>query len=289
MAKEGSPFLFRRRKTFSGWAVAVLAVLLVSGPRSAVAETIRISGTGGAMGTMRILGEAFRKIHPGIRVVLFPGMDSNGSVKAVHAGRLDIGLCGRPLNGEERARGVQEVKYARTPFVFGVNRTVKITGLMLEDVAEIYAGKRDWENGKRIRLVLRPREESDIPLLKSMSPAMNTAVDIALRRKGMIVAMTDQDAADAIEDIPGAIGGTTLSLILSEKRAVRIISLDGIMPSVRTMARRSYPYSKTFFMVTKKNPPASVRRFIDFVRSPAGAAILAKNGQEAVRQGGILP
>jgi ABC-type molybdate transport system substrate-binding protein len=42
-------------------------------------------------------------------------------------------------------------------------------------------------------------------------------------------------------------------------------------------------------MVTRKNFPDSVRRFIDFVRSPAGAAILAKNGQGAVREEGILP
>jgi phosphate transport system substrate-binding protein len=271
------------------WAVAVLAVLLVSGPRSALAETIRISGTGGAIGTMRILGEAFRKIDPGIRINLLPVMGSSGSVKAVLAGRLDIGLSGRALSHEERAQGAVETKYARTPFVFGVNGTLKMTGLTMEGLAAIFAGKRDWENGKRIRLVLRPPEDSDIPVLKRMSPAMSAAVDIAMRRKGMIVATTDHDAADAIENLPGAFGGTTLSLVLSENRALRIISLDGIVPSVRTMADRSYPYSKTFFMVTNKNPPASVRRFIDFVRSPAGAAILAKNGQGAARETGILP
>jgi phosphate transport system substrate-binding protein len=281
--------LIRPRRIIAGWAVAVLAVLLVSGPRSAVAESIRISGTGGAIATMRILGEAFRNANPGIRVDILPGMGSSGSVKAVLAGRLDIGLSGRALSDEERAQGVMETRYAKTPFVFGVNGAMKMTGLTLEGLAAIYAGERDWENGKRIRLVLRPPEDSDIAVLKSMSPAMNTAVDIALRRKGMIVATTDHDAADAIESVPGAIGGTTLSLLLSEKRALRVISLDGVTPSVRTMDDRSYPYSKTFFMVTKKPPPASVRRFIDFVRSPAGAAILAKNGQGAVREEGSLP
>jgi phosphate transport system substrate-binding protein len=264
-------------------------VLLVSRPRSAVAEMIRVSGTGGAIRTMRILGEAFRKSNPGIRVEILPGMGSSGAVRAVLAGRLDIGLSGRALKGEERAQGVMETKYARTPFAFVVNRNLKMTGLTLEGLAAIYAGKRDWEDGKRIRLVLRPQADSDIDVLKSMSPAMSAAVDIALRREGMIVATTEQDAADAIENVPGAFGGTTLSLVSSERRALRILALDGVVPSVRTMADRSYPYSKTFFMVTKKNPPASVRRFIDFVRSPAGAAILAKNGQGAVREEGILP
>ena len=279
----------RRRKTISGWAVAVLAVLLVSGPRSAVAEIIRISGTGGAIGTMRILGEAFRKTNPGIRVEILPGMGSSGAVRAVLAGRLDIGLSGRMLKGEERAQDVMETKYARTPFAFVVNSNLKMTGLTLEGLAAIYAGKRDWENGKRIRLVLRPQADSDIEVLKSMSPAMSAAVDIALRREGMIVATTEQDAVDAIESVPGAFGGTTLSLVSSERRALRILALDGVVPSVRTMADGSYPYSKTFFMVTRKNFPDSVRRFIDFVRSPAGAAILAKNGQGAVREEGILP
>jgi phosphate transport system substrate-binding protein len=286
---EGRRFLIGRRRAFSGCAIAVLAMLLVSGSRSAAAEMIRISGTGGAMETMRILGEAFRKNNPEIRVEIMPGMGSSGSIKAVLAGRLEIGLSGRTLNGEERDQGAVETRYAKTPFVFAVNRTLKITGLTLEGVAGIYAGKRDWEGGKRIRLVLRSPEDSDVPVLKGMSPAMSAAADIALRREGMIVATTDHDAADAIETVPGAFGGTTLSLVVSEKRALRVLALDGVVPSVRTMADRSYPYSKTFFMVTRKNPPVAVQRFIDFVRSPAGSAILSKNGQAAVRQEGILP
>ena len=287
--KEGGTFLIRPRRTFSGWAVAVLVVLLVSGPRSAAAETIRISGTGGAIGTMRILGEAFRKIHPGIRVDILSGMGSSGGIKAALAGRLDIGLSAQRLSDEERAQGLIETRYARTPFVFAVNGSLKLVGLTMEGVAAIYAGKRDWENGKRIRLVLRPPEDSDIPVLKGMSPAMSAAVDIALRRKGMIMATTDHDAVDAIETVPSAFGGTTLALILSEKRALRVLALDGVVPSVRTMADRSYRYTKTFFIVTRKNPPDPVRLFIDFVRSPAGAAILAKNGQEATRPEGVPP
>ena len=271
------------------WAVAVLAALLVSGSRSAVAETIRISGTGGAIGTMRILGEAFRKTNPGIGVEILQGIGSSGSVRALLAGRLDIGLSARALSGEERAQGVLEARYARTPFVFCANGALKMTGLTLEDVAGIYGGKRDWEDGKRIRVVLRPPADSDIPVLKGMSPAMSAAIDAALRRKGMIVATTDHDAIDAIESVPGAFGGATLSLVLSEKHAIRILPLGGVTPSVRTMANGSYPYSKTFFMVVKTDTPAAVRRFIDFVRSPAGAAILAKNGQGAVREEGILP
>ena len=277
------------RRRCPGWAIAALAVLLLTGARGVAAETIRISGTGGAMETMRILGEAFRKNNPGIRVEILPGMGSSGSVKAVLAGRLEIGLTGRTLTAGERDQGAVETRYAKTPFVFAANRTLKITGLTLDGIAGIYAGKRDWEDGKRIRVVLRPPADSDIPVLKGMSPAMSAAVDIALHRKGMIVATTDHDAAEAIETVPGAIGGTTLAIVLSEKRALRVLALDGVVPSVRSMNDRSYRYSKPFFMVTRRNPPVTVSRFIDFVRSPEGSAILSKYGQAAVRQKGDPP
>jgi phosphate transport system substrate-binding protein len=104
----------------------------------------------------------------------------------------------------------------------------------------------------------------------------------------MIVATTDHDAIDAIEGVPGAFGGATLSIVLSEKHEVRVLPLGGVTPSVRAMVDGSYPYSKTFFMVVKKDPPAAVRRFVDFVRSPAGTAILLKNGQAALRYEGTL-
>lgn len=276
--------MIQRQKTIFTWSAAMLASLLLFGARTATAETIRISGTGGAIGTMRFLGEAFRKAHPDVHIEIMPGMGSSGAAKAVIAGRLDIGLCGRSATNEERGKGVEDIRYAKTPFVFGVHRSVKKAGITLATAVEIYAGKRKrWEDGSRIRLILRPPMDSDIPVLKTMSLEMAAAVDIALRREGMIVAMTDQDAADAIESTPGAFGATTLALILSERREIRAMALNGAVPSVRTVMDGSYPFTKTFCMLTRINPPPAVQRFVEFVRSPAGAAILAKYGQIAVR------
>ncbi len=274
----------RKSNPHSCLTASVLAAAIALGPGFACAETIRISGTGGAITTIQLLGEAYRQTRPGIRFAILPSMGSSGAIKAVLAGRLDIGLSGRTLTDEERAQGAVNKGYAITPFVFAVNRSVKTGGLTLAEVADIYAGKRDrWENRSRIRLVLRPRSDSDTPILKRMSPAMSEAVESALRRDGMIIGMTDQEAADLIQKIPGAFGATTLSLVVSEKRPVRVLALDGIVPSVRAIADKSYPYSKKLYFITRKNPPIEIRRFIEFVRSPAGAAILMKNGQMAAK------
>lgn len=273
-----------RRKRLAGWAAAAVAALLASGPASAIAGTVRVSGTGAAVTTFRLLGEAFRKVRPDIDIVVLPGMGSSGGIKAATVGKLDIGLVARPLRDGERAGDIVARVYAQTPFVFAANESVRVDGLALSEVVDIYAGRKNrWKDGKRIRLVLRPLTDTDNVMLKSISPQMNEAVTAALRREGMMVGLNDQDAADAIERTPGGFGAVSLSLVLSEKRAVRVLALDGVVPGVRTMKDGSYAYFKTFYLVTKRTPSPATREFLEFVRSPAGAALLLKNGQVAVR------
>lgn len=272
------------RKLRPGLAAAVLAALLAFGVRTAVAAAIRISGTGGAIGSMRILGEAFRKVRPDIRVVVTPSIGSGGAIRAVCNGDLEVGLSSRRPSAGECDRGCVARVYAKTPFVFGVNGSVRTTSLTLSDTVDIYSGKKDrWENGTRIRLILRPPGESDLDRLKNMSPEMAAAVEWALRRDGMIVAMTDQDTADAIEKTPGAFGAVTLAVVVSEKRNIRVLKLNDVVPTARALADGSYPYAMTFYMITKRDALPAVRQFVDFVRSPAGTAILSENGQMAVR------
>lgn len=266
-------------------AVAAAAFLLSAGAGLAAADTIRISGTGGAIGTARILAKAFREVRPDADVVVLPSLGSNGAIRAVLDGRLEIALSSRVLTDEERDRGAVDVEYATTPFVFAVNEAAVVGGITRQEAAGIYAGKRTlWENGVRIRPVLRPPGESDLDTLRGMSPEMGAAVDRAMRREGMIVAQTDQDVGDAIEHTTGAFGATTLSLVVSENRRIRVLSLEGKSPTAG-----SYPYMKKFRMVTKGKPRGAAARFIDFVLSPAGASILSRNGQAPLRRGVSSP
>ena len=73
-------------------AVAFLLSFGLSVPAAFAAETIRIGGAGGALGTMRALGEAFRKQYPNMEVVVVPGLGSGGgSFKESHRQPDDSG------------------------------------------------------------------------------------------------------------------------------------------------------------------------------------------------------
>jgi phosphate transport system substrate-binding protein len=246
------------------------------------AERIRIGGSGGALGTLQILADAFKKDHP-VTVVMVPSLGSAGGIKAVLAGAIDLAVISRPLKEAERAEGAVATDYARTPFVFATAAASKVTGTTQRELLSIYAGDtKTWPNGKPLRLLLRPADDSDTDLAKSLSPAMKQAVPAALARAGMVIELTDQANAHSLETIPGALGTSTLAQIMSENRALQPLALDGVHPSLKTMDDGSYRYFKTFSFISAPKASALVQQFMAFVQSPAGKQILEKNGHSQV-------
>ena len=160
-----------RARRMAGVSVAWIVPFFLGAtlfPWPALAETVRISGTGGAIGGMRLLAEAFRKAEPGVDVIILQSLGSSGGIRAVLAGKLDIGLSARPLSPEEMAQGPRQTAYARTAFVFAVNPDVKRSDATLAEIIDIYAGRKTtWEDGTTLRLILRPAAEKFVRFVRS--------------------------------------------------------------------------------------------------------------------------
>jgi phosphate transport system substrate-binding protein len=262
----------------------LLLIVLISGltlPPSVLGEEVlKMGGTGCALGTMDLVGRAFQKSHPGIKVVVITqSLGSSGGIKAVSKGAIDIGLSARALKDEEIKLGLSLIEYARTPFILVTKKDVNISGLNTEETVRIFRGDtKTWPDGKRVRLIVRPSTEMDTMLVKQISPEMSKAVDIALSNKGFLMAMTDQNCLDLIEKTPGGLGFAALTQVLSEKRQLKVLLFNGLTPSSKALADGSYPFYKTLYFVTKTEPSVWVRKFIDFIRSPEGRKVLEETG-----------
>jgi phosphate transport system substrate-binding protein len=257
----------------------VLALLAGAAGGAALADEIRIGGTGASLGTVKLLAEAFRERAPDVTVRILPNLGSTGGIKATIQGVADIGLSSRSLKDAERAAGASQLEYGRTPFVFAVSTRSNAKAVTLEQVVGMYAGTtRFWPDGTPVRLVLRPESDADTEYTNNVSASMRAALSEARKRPGVTVSITDQDAADDLEKIPGALGTSSLAVILSEGHALRALRLDGIEPTVRNLALGSYPYDKRLYFVTGARPSAAAQRFIAFAQSHAGRRILARTG-----------
>ena len=269
----------RRRVGVSVAWIVPLFLGAILFPGSVRSETLRISGTGGAIGGMRLLAEAFRMAEPGVDVIIPPSIGSSGGIRAAIAGKLDIGFSARPLRPEEMAQGARQTAYARTALVFAVHPDVRKSDITLAEVLEIYAGRKTaWDDGTAVRLILRPDSDTDTTTLRMISPGMADAVEQSQKREGLIVATTDQNSADAIERTDGSFGTSTLALVVSEKRRIRMLPVSGVKPTTASVRDGTYPWTKTFFLVTRRTPSPTAERFIRFVRSPEGKAILSRVG-----------
>ncbi len=266
----------------STFAVLILTLSLFGGapPSSASAETIKLGGTGSAIGTMKILARAFMKSNPEAKVIVLPSLGSSGGVRAMLGGAIDIALTTRPPRKKERAKGATGFEYGRSPFVLVVGEKDKAANLTTEQLVKIYEGKTtNWPDGSRIRLILRQERDSSTKMLMKISPEMRRAVKKSLRRKGMKTAMNQQESAKLVETLPGALGTSVLTLILTEKRRMKPLPFNGAKPTVNAIADGTYPYFKRYHMVTGPRKPSPLaRRFIAFVRSPEGSGILARTG-----------
>ncbi len=248
-------------------------------PTAPYQGTIRLGGTGGAYGAMTLVAGSFKKKHPEFRFVFSPSLGSTGGIKAVLSGVLDLGLSSRPLTEAELRQGAVAVEYGRTPIMLVTSHPGAGLNLTLKQIAALYGGElSNYPDGAQIRLILRPWVESDTSFLLNLSPEIAEAAGKAHARPGLIVAVTDQDNAEKLEKIKGAIGWLTLAQLLAESRQVTPVAIGGIMPSLATLASGAYPYYKPFSVVTLATPAPQVQAFIDFLTSGEGQEILARSG-----------
>jgi phosphate transport system substrate-binding protein len=261
-----------------GLAAALAAgAVFLSG--AAAGSEVKIGGTGNALGTMRLLGAAYTQQNPDVKVVVLPSLGTSGAVKAVPRGAIDIGLASRPLTDDESRAGAVAIEYARSPLVFAVAVKTKVSALTLDQVADIYTGKlSNWPDGSQIRPLLRQAGDDNTRQVRQISAALDHALSVAEQRPGMPFATNDQETADKLESIPGALGVTTLCLIKSEERALRPLVLDGVEPTAANAASGRYPHVKRLYYVTRAEPSPEVKRFIAFVHSNAGRDILTRTG-----------
>lgn len=266
-----------------GWLL-LLALVTVAGPVEAsdpaAIKLLTIGGTGSATPLLAQLAEAYYTSQPEVKIrIIDPPIGSNGSIRAVLSGVIDLAIPGKSLSPEEKAQGGQDWKLGHTPFMIVTSRKAPHSGFSLSQLAAIYKGTvTTWEDGSPIRLVLRSPTESDTQLLRALSPAMDQAITAALARPGMLIAANDLENVDLLEKTPDSLGSNNLGLVKSQNRKLQALPIDGVAPSLDTLRQGIYPWGKSLYVVRGPRLSAVGQAFLDFIYSASGQAIVAQSG-----------
>ena len=256
-----------------------VAVWVAESP-PAMADTLRIGGTGGAIGLMTRMAKPFVE-RSGTMLEVVPSLGSGGGIRAAAEGAIDVAVAGRTLTEAEKAQGLTEAAVLRTPFVFATSSTGP-TAMTAHEIVRVYADPvATWPDGTRIKVILRPKAEDDNTVMTSHFPGIADALAAARARRELPVATTDLDNAALAEGLEGSFIGATYTQMVTERRDLRLVAIDGTAPALDALENGRYRYDKVLRIVVRSPMTAPVQAFLNFLHSDAGIRTL--------RDGGCIP
>jgi phosphate transport system substrate-binding protein len=271
----------RRWRSVRGLArIAVAAVvtnMFACPPSFAGTETLRVGGTGAAEAILLRLGVIFEAQH-GTRIKVLPYLGSDGGIRALMDGVIDLAVIARPLTQAEASNGLKIALSGYTPFVL-VTSWPNSVNLRSADLAKLYtAVDPRWSDGAPIRIILRPQFDSETTLMARFFPELGDALATARRRPDIAIAGSDDDNADLAVDTYGSLTASTYLQVASEQRPLKFISIDGREPSLAGVESGTYPYRKQLDIVIRNKGSDEVARLISFLRSAQARNLMRDAG-----------
>lgn len=171
----------------------------------------------------------------------------------------------------------------REAFVFFVHADNPVKGLTTEQIQGIYSGAiTNWQEvgGKNepIRAFQRPENSgSQTALEKFMGniPIMEPPNENRVSGMGGIIEKTSD-----YKNYPNAIGYSFrfFATEMVQNGNIRLLEVNGILPSKATIADQSYPLSSEFYVITAGSQNPNVPKLIDWILSEQGQALVEKTG-----------
>ncbi|SEW06556.1 substrate-binding domain-containing protein [Luteibacter sp. 329MFSha] len=240
-----------------------------------------------ARGVVTDVAKAYEKAGKG-KLELQPFNTASG-IDAVAKGTADLAGSARPgIGGAEQSLTFTPVAWDALVMVTYPSNPV--SNITLKQLHEIYMGHiTNWKelggNDAPINLyaVASPADGVEYSLRKLLFGRGNQPV--AAPRLYVNVAKLEEGVT---LDKQG-LGATTLAGVASNKK-VKILSIDGVAPSMSTVGSGTYPLYTEIYLVTNETGPkaAEAKDFVSFVTSSAGSALLRAHSLVPYADGAAL-
>ena len=253
-----------------GLSLALFVLLLSAGCSGGThaSNKVIVSGSTTILPIAEQTAEAFMKANPDTKV-LVSGLGSSAGIEAVSAGTADIGTSSRDLKPEEGKLGLVDTPIAYDGIAVIVSPKNPVNGLSKAQLQAIFSGKiKNWSEvggvDRPIDLVNRDEASGTREAFSKIVMA-GTPFDPA----AAVLPGTGQ-VRDVVARAPGAIGYISAGFVEPRFTNVRVkaLPIDGIAPSEKNIASKTYPIGRTLHFFTKGEPTGLTKQYVDYVLSP---------------------
>ncbi len=259
--------------------VVVLAACAPAATTAAdpLAGVYRIGGGDSSLEIVTALTEAFSAKHAGVKFTIDSTLGSDPAIKLAADGTLDLGMVSRDLRTEEKSLVDTTVIGVRAT-ALAVHAENPVRTVTIAQVLDLYRGTfSEWSAIGGEKVAIRPlvREPG--------SSARATFENVVFGgRPSYATTVLEINGGDqmrqAIAAYRGAIGIIGVSRDDPEAPGVRILAIDGILPTRAALLDGTYKLNRPLFLVSRRGggrKPA-IASFLDFIKSPEGQRILEK-------------
>jgi len=223
--------------------------------------------------------EVFMNNNPGEEISVRGGGSGVG-IASIIDGTCDIADASRAVKPSELEKAAKRGRDLKAHIVAmdGISHIVHpsngVANLTRAQIKEIYTSRAaNWKKygGPDLKIVVISRDSAS----GTFEAFSEMVLDKKKVRPDAIMQASNQGIASIVTRTPGAIGYVGLGYV---SPSVKSISVDGVTPTRESVLKNKYPITRPLFMYTNGKPEGTIKKFIDFLKSPEGQKIVGEEG-----------
>jgi phosphate transport system substrate-binding protein len=226
------------------------------------------------------LAEQFKAQHPGTTFDIAAEGSTTG-IAAIIDGTAEIGMASRRAKSSEvgaaaaKGRTMKPVIVAYDGIAVIVNSANPVKSLTKKQVEQIFTRDvTDWSavggSGGKISIYTRNTSSGTYSEFKELAMKKRDYAGSSQKMAG-----NEQIAAEVGKN-PSGVG--YVGMAYTKASGIKVVSIDGATPSVKSVQDHSYPYWRPTFYYTNGEPGGLAKQFVDFTLSSGGQKIVAQVG-----------
>jgi len=285
---------------------AILTGLLLGCSHTKRPEKTVIQNTGSdtMVNLAQAWAEEYAAVEPTISVEVSGGGTGTG-IAALINGTVDIANCSRrvePVEVEQAKKNTgkepREYTVGYDALAVYVHKGNPLEQITLGQLAEIYGegGKiTKWSQlgvsmpGSADEIIRVSRQSNSGTYYYFREVILGKGRDFKLGSRDM---HGSKDVVELVSKTPGAIGYSGMGYAIPEVKTLRLAAKAGdksFAPTVENTLNHTYPIARPLFMYTLGEPSGPVKKYLDWILSPAGQKIVTQSGYVPLPKTGAQP